>query len=171
MWDPIRPEKWNQKDTSGSVDPVQENAHEARPQPSFPGPESGFTCCVDKFSQLYFVLANWPSVRIVTVSTGSVRIRPSREPETEVEKVKRKWLCQVLKCLQSSISKFSYCVQMCVCMILITCISLPISKFFLRCGSTQDGNNHPNAGPVLGVEKCWKRCRGQRASSVLEDLV
>ena len=33
--------------------------------------------------------------------------------------------------------------------------SLPFSKS-LRCGSAQGGNNHPNAGPVLGAEKCSK---------------
>ena len=40
------------------------------------------------------------------------------EPETGVEKVKRNGFnAQALKCLQSSVSKFSYCVQMCVCIL------------------------------------------------------
>ena len=34
--------------------------------------------CGHKFPQLYFLLANWPSVRIVTVSTGSVSNLPSK---------------------------------------------------------------------------------------------
>ena len=76
--------------------------------------------CGHKFPQLYFLLAKQPIVRIVTVSTGSLSNLPSKvcEPETGVEKVKRKGFnAQALKCLQSSVSKFSYCVQMCVCIL------------------------------------------------------
>ena len=37
-----------------------------------------YDVCGHKFPQLYFLLAKWPSVRIVTVSTGSLSNLPSR---------------------------------------------------------------------------------------------
>ena len=62
----------------------------------------------------------WPSVRIVTVSTGSLNNLPSRfvSPKLGLKKWRGNGFnAQALKCLQSSVSKFSYCVQMCACIL------------------------------------------------------
>ena len=51
------------------------------------------------------------------MSTGSVSNLPSRfvSPKLGLKKRENGFNAQALKCLQSSVSKFSYCVQMCVC--------------------------------------------------------
>ena len=69
----------------------------------FPGHKAVSHVVWTKFPQLYFLLAKWPSVRIVTVSTGSVSNLPSRFVSPNWgEKVKRngfnaqalKWVCK-----------------------------------------------------------------------------
>ena len=95
-----------------------QNAHEARPQPSFRGQKA-----------VSHVV--WTQIPSTVVPPGqmakcencdSVHWQPQQssvqvcESETGVEKVKRKWL-QRTGPQVFSVSKFSYCVQMCVCIL------------------------------------------------------
>ena len=97
-----------------------QNAHETRPRPSFRGQKA--VAHVVWTQILSIVLPSGQMAKCENCDSvhwqrqqSSVQVR---EPETGVEKVKRKCFnAQALKCLQSSVSKFSYCVQMCVCIL------------------------------------------------------
>ena len=97
------------------------DAHEARPRPSFRGQKAVSHVVWTQIPSTVLPpgqmakCENCDSVHWQR-QQSSVQVR---EPETGVEKVKREngFNAQALKCLQSSVSKFSYCAQMCVCIL------------------------------------------------------